>query len=392
MIPRLLSRAAAGLLAVVATAAVARADDTIVIGFGGGLTGPLSFYDGLVRNGAQMAVDEINAAGGVAGKYKIDFQVKDVSSDASASAEAGRAFVAAGAKVLIAPCDLDTAIAFSRPAQQARLPIVAPCASTPTLASAVGDFLFQIYPSDNLQAAALATFAREQGYRRAYILQSPDTAYAEKLPVYFAEAFTKMGGVLAGKTSYAAGQQEFGAVIAFIRNSSPPPDVIMTAASEPEFPLFLSQLRTADITTPVLAGDAVDSPTTLALGDAAEGLVYASPAYPASGSRLETFDRDYAARFGVDPEVEVAPYAATAYESVTVIAAAIAKAGGTDGVAIRDALDGTTDFPGVTGARITLAGANRIALREIALIRVENGKKTLLKTVRPDQTEVPAPQ
>ena len=166
----------------------------------------------------------------------------------------------------------------------------------------------------------------------------------------------------------------------------------MTAASEPEFPLFLSQLRSAGVTTPVLAGDAVDSPTTLALGDDAEGLVYASAAYPAAGSRLETFDRDYAARFGGDPDVEVAPYAATAYEAITMIAAAIAKAGSTDGVAVRDALDGMTEFPGITGARITLAGANRIARREVALIRVEHGKKTLLKTLRPDQADVPAPQ
>ena len=132
MIPRLLSRAAAGLLAVLATATAGRADDTIVIGFGGGLTGPLSFYDGLVRNGAQMAVDEINADGGIAGSHKIDFQVKDVQADAKAATEAGRAFVAGGAKVLIAPCDLDTAVAFGTPAQQAKIPIVAPCASTPT--------------------------------------------------------------------------------------------------------------------------------------------------------------------------------------------------------------------------------------------------------------------
>jgi len=392
MIPRLLSRAAAGLLAVLATTAAVRADDTIIVGFGGGLTGPLSFYDGLVRNGAQMAVDEINAAGGVAGRTKIDFRVSDVRSDASASAEAGRAFVAGGAKVLIAPCDLDAAVAFSKPAQQAKIPIVAPCASTPTLAAAVGDFMFQIYPSDNLQAAALAKFARAQGYRTAYILQSPDTPYAETLPLYFAATFEKMGGTLAGRTSYASGQQEFGAVIAFIRNSNPSPDVIMTAASEPEFPLFLSQLRAAGVTTPVLAGDAVDSPTTLALGDDAEDLIYASPAYPASGSRLETFDRDYAARFGGDPQAEVAPYAATAYEAITVIAAAVAKAGSIDGIATRNAPHGMTDFPGITGARITLAGTNRIALREVALIRVESGKKTLLKTLRPDPTEVPAPQ
>jgi branched-chain amino acid transport system substrate-binding protein len=380
------------MLAFLAMARAAHADDTIIIGFGGGFTGSLAFYDGLVRNGAQLAVDEINAAGGIAGKYRIDFRVKDVRSESSESAAAGREFVAAGAKVMIAPCDLETAVAFSQPGQQAGIPVIAPCASAPTLASTVGDFMFQVYPADNLQATVLAKFAHAQGYRTAYVLQSPETPYAEKLPLYFAEAFEKMGGTLAGKASYAAGQQEFGAVIAFIRNSSPQPDVVMAAAAEPEFPLFLSQLRAAGLTAPVLAGDAVDSPTTLALGDDAEGLVYASAAYPVSGSRIETFDHDYVSKFGGDPQVEVAPYAATAYEAITLIAAAIAKAGVTDGAAIRDALNGIADFQGVTGARITLAGTHGVALRDVALIRVANGRKTLVKMMRPEAAEVPAPQ
>jgi branched-chain amino acid transport system substrate-binding protein len=391
MIPRLLSSATAYAFAFILMTAAVRAEDTIVIGFGGGLTGSLAFYDGLARNGAQMAVDEINAAGGIAGRYKIDFQVKDVRSEASASAAAGREFVAAGAKVLVAPCDLDTAVAFSQSAQQAGVLIVAPCASTPTLAAAVGDFMFQIYPADNLQAAALAKFAREQGYGRAYILQSPDTPYTEKLPAYFAAAFEKMGGTVAGKGSYAAAQQDFGDVVTDIKNLEPKPDVIMTAAYEPEFPIFISQLRAAGIDTPVLGSDALDSPTTLALGDVAEGVVYTSAAYPASDGQLEKFYRDYVAKFGGDPQ-DVAPYAATAYEAVKLIEAAIARAGSTDGAAIRDALDGIDDFPGVTGSRMTLVGANRVALRDVALIRVEKGAKALIKMLRPDPADVPAPQ
>ncbi len=258
MIPRLLSSATACTFAVLSMTAAVHADDTIIIGFGGGLTGHLAFHDGLTRNGAQMAVDEINAAGGIAGRYKIDFQVKDVLSEASSSAAAGREFVAAGAKVLIAPCGLDAAVAFAQPGQQAGIPIVAPCASTPTLAAAVGDFMFQIYPSDNLQATVLARFAREQGYGRAYLLQSPETPYTEKLPLYFAAAFEKMGGTVAGKGTYAFGQQDFGAAVADIKNLSPQPDVVMTAAYEPEFPIFISQLRAAGITIPVLGSDAIE--------------------------------------------------------------------------------------------------------------------------------------
>jgi len=388
----LLSGAAACVLALALQTAAARADDTIVIGFGGGLTGSLAFYDGLTRNGAQMAVDEINAAGGIAGKYRIDFEVKDVGSEPSAAIAVGREFVTGGAKVLIAPCDLATAVIFGLPAEGAGIPVVAPCVSTPDRAAAFGRrFLFQLYPADNLQAAALAKFAREQGYRTAYILQSSATAATEKLPLYFSRAFEAMGGRLVGKSGYALGQPAFDAAIADIKKLSPPPDLVMTAAAEPEFPIFLSELRDAGVTVPVLASDAIDSPTTLALGDAAEGVVYVGVGYPAAGSALAKFDQDYAARFGGDPQTDVAPYAATAYEAIELIAAAIAKAGSIDGAAISEALDGTADFVGVTGARITLVGRHGLALRDVAIIRIEKGRKTLVEMMRPEPGEVPAP-
>ena len=107
---------------------------------------------------------------------------------------------------------------------------------------------------------------------------------------------------------------------------------------------------------------------------------------------MEKFYGDYVAKFGGDAQTDVTPYAATAYESVKLIEAAVAKAGSTDGAAIRDALEGIADFRGITGSRITLAGANRIALRDVALIRIEKGRKTLVKMLRPDLAEVPAPR
>lgn len=372
--------------------ATSQAEEAIVIGFGGGLTGYLAYYDGLTKNGAQMAVDEINAAGGIAGKYMIDFQVKDVRSEAPASATAGNEFVAGGAKALIAPCDVDPAIAFGQPAQQAGIPVIAPCASTPTLASAVGDFMFQIYPSDNLQAAVLARYAHEQGYKNVYVLLSADTPYAEKLPLYFAEAFEKMGGKLLGKGTYTFGQQDFSAEVTNIKNLSPQPDVIMTSAYEPDFPAFIKQLRAAGIAAPVLGSDGIDSPTTLALGDVAEGVVFSTAGYPTPGGSLEKLYSDYVAKYGGNVTTDTSPYIATAYEAVKLVAAAIEKAGSVDSKAIRDALDGITDFAGVTGSKITLAGTNRIALRDVTLVRVEKGAKALVKILRPDAADVPAPQ
>ena len=69
------------------------------------------------------------------------------------------------------------------------IPTIAPCASTPTLPGVVGDYMFANYTADNLQGAALADFAVQQGYKTALILLSKDTPYTEKLPLYFAKVF-----------------------------------------------------------------------------------------------------------------------------------------------------------------------------------------------------------
>jgi branched-chain amino acid transport system substrate-binding protein len=383
---------AAALGLTIGAAQSAYAQDTVTIGFGGGITGYLAFYDGMTQNGLRLAVDEINAAGGIAGKYKIDLQVKDVRSEAPAAATAGAEFAAAKVTVMVAPCDVDPAIAFSQPGQQAGIPVIAPCASTPTLANAVGDFMFQIYPSDNLQAAVLASFAKEQGYKNAYILLSPDTPYTEKLPLYFAEAFQKLGGTVAAQGTYTFGQQDFSAEVTNIKGLNPPPDVIMTSAYEPDFPAFMKQLRAAGITTPVLGSDGIDSPTTLALGEVAEGVIYSTGGFPAPGSTLEKLYNDYVAKFGGNVQTDVSPYAATAYETVKLIEAAVIAAGSTDGTAIRDALNSIAEVQGVSGSKITLAGQNRIALRDVTLIRVEKGAKALVTTLQPDPSLVPAPQ
>jgi branched-chain amino acid transport system substrate-binding protein len=166
----------------------------------------------------------------------------------------------------------------------------------------------------------------------------------------------------------------------------------MTSAYEPDFPAFIKQLRASGVTTPVLGSDGIDSPTTLALGDVAEGVVYTTAGYPTAGGSLEKFYNDYIAKFGGNVQTDVSPYAATAYEAVKLIEAAVAKAGSTDGAAVRDALLTIADFQGVTGSKLSFAGTDRVVLRDVTLIRVEKGNRSFVKTLAPKPSDVPAAQ
>lgn len=375
---------AATMLAVAPIAA--QAEDTIKIGFVGAFTGALAPYDQPTLQGVQLAVDQINKAGGIDGKFKIELITRDMRSETAQSAVMTQEVIDQQVNVLLSPCDVDPSVAAGQIAQAAQIPTIAPCASTPTLPGIVGDYMFANYTADNLQATALAYFAQKQGYKNALILLSRDTPYTEKLPLYFAKAFENKGGKIAGTVEFKMGQQDFSAEVTKIKGISPAPDVIMTAAYEPDFPAFIKQLRSAGIKTPVLGSDGIDSPTTLGLGEVAEGVVFSNAGYPSEGSSLAKFNADFKAFFKQDPS---AVYTATGYDVIKVIEAAI-KADGDklDGPSIRDAIDNLENVQVATGT-ITYKGMNRVPLRVVALNRIVNGQKTHVEDIVPNGADVP---
>lgn len=371
-------------VAVLSTTAMA---EDITIGLATAQTGGLAFADQPSLTGFKIAVEEINAKGGLGGKYIITLDVKDTGSDIAATVQAAQELVAAGVQVLITPCDADPSIAAGQISQAAQIPTLTFCGTTPTITDAVGDYMFGTYPADNAQAALLADYAIDQGYKTAYIVKSPDSAYTLRLPEYFAQVFKGLGGTLMGEGSYTLGQADFSAEVTKIAALSPQPDVIMTSAYEPDFPTFIKALRGAGVTAPVLGSDGIDSPTISGLGDIADGIVHTTAGFPSVGSRLGDFYAAFEASTGARPETV---YVATGYEIPYILDAAVAAAGSIEGPALRDALAGLMDVEVLTG-KVTYAGTNRMPSRDISLVQIMGGARTLVLTAAPDPATVPAP-
>lgn len=376
----------AGAMSLVSFAPGAFAED-VTIGLATAQTGGLAYADQPSLAGFKMAVDEINAAGGLGGKYKVTLDIKDTRTDTAATVQAAQELVAAGVKVLITPCDADPSIAAGQISQPAQIPTLTFCGTTPTITDAVGDYMFGTYPADNGQAALLAEFAAKKGYKTAYILKSPDSAYTLRLPEYFSEVFTKKGGTISGEGTYTMGQQDFAAEVTKIKALNPQPDVIMTAAYEPDFPAFLQQLRGAGVTAPVIGSDGIDSPTTTGLGAVANGVVHTTAGFPAEGSKLAAFYDKFKAATGAAPETV---YVATGYEIPYILDAAVKAAGSVEGPALRDALANLKDVEVLTG-KVTYAGTNRMPVRDITLVEIQDGKRSLVLTAMPDPADVPNP-
>lgn len=380
---------AAALAVAIFVGAPAHAQEVFKLGFLGGLTGYLAPYDQPSLDGLQFGVEQTNAAGGLQGKMKIELISRDMRSETAEAAVIAQELIGQGVHFLIVPCDVDPAVAAGQIAAAAGIPAMSSCASTPTLPGIVGEYMFSNYTADNLQAAALADYAVKQGYKNAFVMLSKDTPYTQKLPEYFADVFQKKGGALAGTVEYKMSQQDFAAEVTKLKALSPAPDVIMTSAYEPDFPAFIKALRAAGIATPVLGSDAIDSPTTLALGEVAEGVVFSNAGFAVADSPLAKFNAEYKAAKGKEPETV---YVATGYDMIKVLDAAVAASGGKiDGKSLRDAVDGLDSVPVSTG-RMTFKGMNRVPLRTVALNRVTAGAKTLVELVTPAPGDVPPAQ
>jgi len=359
----------------------------LLIGIATAQTGDLASYDQPSLAGFRLGIDEINARGGLGKRYQAKLLIRDTRSDAATTADVAQELLDAGARIVITPCDADASIVAGQLTQELRIPTLTFCGSSPILTSAVGDMMFATYPTDNLQATALADYARKQNLRSAWLLVSPDSTYTARLPEYFADVFRRKGGTIAGRGTFSMGQPDFSALVLRIKSLPQPPDVIMTAAYEPDFPAFLRQLRSAGVTTPVLGADALGTPTILGLGKLAEGVVFTAAGCATPGSRLEAFNSQFARATGSAPK---STYEVNGYEIAMMLDAAVGIARSDGGEAIRRALAGLRNFPGVTGA-ITYAGTDRIPIRPIAILRYERGLRRCLEVSTPNAADVPPP-
>ncbi len=361
---------------------------TLVIGASSAQTGILASYDQPALKGFQVWLDEMNAQGGIGGKWKIDFRIKDNRSEPAQAAIAAQELLDGGANLLVTTCDADPSVAAGQIAQKAKIPAISFCASTPTLPLAVGNFMFTSSMGDNAQGLVLAQYALKTGYKTAYLLESPDSAYTIKLPEYFQTVYEKGGGKVIGHGTYTLGAQDFSAEVTKIKGLNPAPDVIMTSAYIPDGPAFIKQLRAAGITIPVLDSDGVDSADLLtAGGSAVDGLVFTTHGFATPGSSLEAFYKKFQLKYNQPADTV---FDALGYDLGKIIEAAVLKADSTNGPALRDAIANLENVQGATGT-ITFKGTSGVPIKSVTLVRVKSGKFELVGQVIPNTADVPAP-
>jgi branched-chain amino acid transport system substrate-binding protein len=332
------------------------------------MTGSEASFGISTNRGVRMAVDEINAAGGVRGK-KLELITLDNSGKAEETISVVQRLVSQDkVDVLIGEVASSRSLAAAPIAQRAGVPMISPSSTNPKVTE-VGDHIFRVCFIDPFQGTVIAKFATEKlNAKTAALFIDKKSDYSVGLAEFFRKAFTEKGGTILDEQSYSSGDIDFKGQLTKFRSIKP--DVIMLPGYYTEVGLILKQARELGLKSVFLGGDGWDSPKLFEIGGKSLIGSYFSNHYSVEDPDPKI--QDFVNRFKALYNSEVPDsMAVLGYDAVMMLRDALNRASTLDRKGIRDALAATKDFRGVTGM-ITM-DQNRNASKSAVVVEVQDG-------------------
>jgi branched-chain amino acid transport system substrate-binding protein len=354
------------------------------------MTGAQASLDGPSANGAKLAAKEINAAGGVLGR-KIELVGYDGKTDAATIGTSATQLASSDKVVaMFGFSDTDMVMAAAPIAAKAGIMFVTSGATSPKLPSLVPGYLYLACFGDNVQAAAAAEYAwKTLNAKSAYLLVDKGMEYTMLLGKYFRERFAELGGAVTMEDFYQTGDKDFSAQITKLKASRAKADILFISSGPDDAGSIVKQFREGGLPQPIFGGDGYDTPLLVQIAGAGADDVYFTTHSlmdaDAGSEAAKKFIAAYRTEYRTAPENA---FAGLGYDTVKLIADAIARAKSAEPAAIREALQATENLAGVTGS-ISFGAGSAIPRKGVALVRVKSGKLSLAAEVIPES--VPAP-
>jgi branched-chain amino acid transport system substrate-binding protein len=350
----------------------------IVVGEYGSLTGAQATFGQSTHNGIMLAMDELNAAGGINGR-KFRVVTEDDQSKAEEAANAVTKLISQNNVIaVLGEVASSNSLAAAPICQSNKVPMISPSSTNPAVTEK-GDYIFRMCFIDPYQGEAMANYLYKQlGKKTAAILIDVKSDYSTGLANFFERTFVQNGGRIVGKQSYAQGDSDFRAQLTTLKSANP--EVLFVPGYYNDIGQIAIQARDLGMNMPLAGGDGWESPKLIEIGGKAlEGCLYSNHYHvddPAPAVRQ--FVQKYEERFGAKPD----SLAALGYDSAKLLADAIKRAGTTDGPKLRDAIAATKGFPGVTGV-INLGPDRNPIGKKLVVLEIRNGQLMLKDTVDP---------
>ncbi len=351
---------------------------TIKVGEVASLTGKEATFGQSSHKGTLLAIEELNAAGGVLGQ-KLELLTEDNQSKTGESATAVRKLISRDKVVaLLGEVASTRSLEMAPICNSSKIPMISPSSTNPQVTQ-IGPYIFRVCFIDPFQGTVMAKFAKNTlKAQKVAVLTSVSSAYSTGLAKYFKERFIADGGKIAIEQKYSEGDKDFKAQLTAIKAAGV--QAIFVPGYYTEAALITKQARELGLNFPLFGGDGWESPILIDIGGkAVEGIYYSTHYSPESTDpAVKDFIAKFKKRWGNETPDAMA---ALGYDSALVLADAIKRANSTQGPKIREALAATKDFAGVTGK--TNIDAQRNATKSAVIVTVKDGQFKFVETISP---------
>jgi branched-chain amino acid transport system substrate-binding protein len=331
-------------------------DDVVKIGFVGPLSGHIAVYGLAQRDAILIALDKVNAEGGIDGKEVVVI-FEDSKSDPKESVKATAKLIDIDKIIgIIGDMQSSSMMAIAPIVESGGVPTITPIATSPAVTHA-GDYVFRTMPSTDLQVKVLAEYALKEGYDTVGVLYVNNDLGGGSV-----QSFLKyFGGSVKIKEAHEQAATDFRTELAKIKGQDV--DALFVASYPPESALIMVQAKETNFGLPIFGIETLGQKTVLEnAGDASEGIVYGIP----KKLTTEEYTNKYVQRYGYEPEFG----SDTAYDAFMILVESARKCG-LDGENIKECLYDVENYQGVSGT-ITF-DENGDVDKPFSLFRVQDG-------------------
>jgi branched-chain amino acid transport system substrate-binding protein len=351
---------------------------TIKVGEYASLTGKEAAFGQSSHKGTVLAIEQINAAGGVLGK-KIELISEDNQSKAGESVTIAQKLISRDNVIaVLGEVASGRSLEAAPICQRSQIPMISPSSTNPKVTE-MGDYVFRVCFIDPFQGTVMAKFAKDTlRAKRVALLFDVAAAYSVGLAEYYKQTFIKDGGEIIIEQKFSSGDKDFKAQLTAIKTLNP--DAIFAPCYYTEAGLLVSQARQLGMDMPIFGGDGWEAPQLIEIaGKALENTFYSTHYSPENQAPIvQDFVKKFKARWSDETPDAMA---ALGYDSAMVLADAIKRAGTTEGPKLRDAIAATKDFESITGK--TTMDAQRNASKAAVIVTVKDGQFKYVQTVAP---------
>ena len=340
------------------------------IGVAGPMTGQYATYGASHKAGAEIAIEELNANGGVNGA-DASLTLGDDLGDPKEAVLVAQKFIDDSDVVFVDGHQFSGAtIAAGAKYEAAGLPMISPSATNPDITD-LGAYIWRICMTDAVQGEGLANYTvNDLGMSKVAIIYD-NSDYGRGLADAYEAGVEAAGGSVVAKEQYATGDTDFKAQLTKVKGGSP--ELIFLSGYYPEGSKIAQQASELGIDVQFLGSDGYASDELPKLGKASvEGMLVSTFFdYTKDDPKVQTFVDAYKAKFdGANPDW----FVANSYDVIMLAAAAAEKAGSNDRTAINDALAAIGTYEGISGP-ITF-DENGDVVKPLSIVIVQDGALT----------------